>query len=40
MPERPGGEEHKSIWSNKFIKAAVVTAAAILGISVVVGALS
>ena len=38
-PEQ-GGQEKKSIWDNRFLKAAVVTLAVVFGIGVVVNSVS
>lgn len=40
MSERYSGEENKSIWNNKFVKAAVVVVAVIVGIGITVDLLN
>lgn len=40
MAERYSGEEKKSIWDNKFVKAAIVVVAVVVGIGVTVDLLS
>ena len=40
MAERVSDSENKSIWNNRFVKAAVVTLAVVFGIGVVVNAIS